>query len=88
MIMDFIRCQQQQGRAVESVCRVLSEQGLQVAARTYRAWQARRTLGPRLLALAYRPGPFEEWQRARPSFHTQQGVQGHSWCQWPSGGLR
>jgi putative transposase len=53
MIMDFIRCQQEQGRTVESVCRVLSEQGLQVAARTYRAWQARRTLSPRLLALAY-----------------------------------
>jgi hypothetical protein len=53
MIVDFIRSQQEQGRAVESVCRVLSGQGLQVAARTYRAWQARRTLSPRLLALAY-----------------------------------
>ena len=57
MILDFIRSQQERGRAVESVCRVLSEQGLQVAARTYRAWQCRRTLGPRLLAIAFRqPG--------------------------------
>jgi putative transposase len=51
--MDFIRGQVQQGRAVESVCRVLSEQGWRVAARTYRAWQARRTLSARMLALAY-----------------------------------
>ncbi|WP_306232491.1 transposase [Agrococcus beijingensis] len=28
-----------QGRAVESVCQVLREQGVQVAARTYRAWK-------------------------------------------------
>ena len=31
--------QRAQGRAVESVCRVLREQGLAIAARTYRAWQ-------------------------------------------------
>lgn len=30
-----------QGHAVESVCRVLSEQGCQIAARTYRAWCSR-----------------------------------------------
>jgi hypothetical protein len=41
MIMDFIRSQEQAGRAVESVCAVLREQGLQVAARTYRAARAR-----------------------------------------------
>lgn len=29
------------GFAVESVCRVLQEQGYQIAARTYRAWKAR-----------------------------------------------
>jgi putative transposase len=39
-----------EGHAVESICRVLSEQGCQVAARTYRAWSrparpvARRTI--------------------------------------------
>ena len=51
--MDFIRSQAEQGRAVESVCRVLSEQGLQVAARTYRAWRGARTLSERTLAMAY-----------------------------------
>lgn len=30
-----------QGFAVESVCRVLREQGCQIAARTYRAWKTR-----------------------------------------------
>jgi putative transposase len=31
-----------EGHAVESICRVLREQGCQVAARTYRAWRCRR----------------------------------------------
>jgi putative transposase len=53
MIMEFIRSQHAQGRSVESVCRVLSDQGLQVAARTYRAWRARTSLAPRELAMAY-----------------------------------
>jgi transposase InsO family protein len=53
MIMDFIRTQQQQGRAVESTCRVLRGLGVQVAARTYRAWASHRTVSPRALALAY-----------------------------------
>ena len=30
-----------EGHAVESICRVLSEQGCQIAARTYRAWRTR-----------------------------------------------
>ena len=38
MIMAFIDEQRDQGRVVESVCKVLREQGCQVAARTYRAW--------------------------------------------------
>ena len=37
--MAFIDAQRAEGRAVESVCRVLREQGCQVAARTYRAWR-------------------------------------------------
>lgn len=37
--MAFIADQQAQGRAVESICRVLREQGCQVAARTYREWR-------------------------------------------------
>ena len=36
--MAFIDDQRAQGHAVESICRVLREQGLQIAARTYRAW--------------------------------------------------
>lgn len=51
--MEFVRLQQDQGRAVESTCRVLRGLGVQVAARTYRAWQARRTVSPRTLTMAY-----------------------------------
>jgi putative transposase len=40
--MGFIETMRGQGHAVESVCRVLREQGCQVAARTYRAWRSRR----------------------------------------------
>ena len=40
--MGFIDTMRSQGHAVESVCRVLREQGCQVAARTYRAWRAQR----------------------------------------------
>ena len=37
--MGFIETMRAQGHAVESVCRVLREQGCQVAARTYRSWK-------------------------------------------------
>jgi putative transposase len=40
--MGFIDQQRAAGFAVESVCHVLREQGVQVAARTYRAWKRRR----------------------------------------------
>jgi transposase InsO family protein len=40
--MGFIDTMRAQGHAVESVCRVLREQGCQVAARTYRAWRSGR----------------------------------------------
>lgn len=36
--MGFIDAMRAEGRAVESICRVLREQGCQVAARTYRFW--------------------------------------------------
>lgn len=39
MIVAFIDEQRAKGRAVEPVCQVLREQGVQVAARTYRAWR-------------------------------------------------
>lgn len=42
--MGFIGTTRSQGHAVESICRVLSEHGCQVAARTYRSW--RRTRRP------------------------------------------
>jgi putative transposase len=35
--MGFIDTLQAEGYAVESICRVLGEQGCQIAARTYRA---------------------------------------------------
>jgi putative transposase len=38
LIVAFIDECRQAGHAVESICRVLSEQGCQIAARTYRAW--------------------------------------------------
>lgn len=37
--MGFIDTMRAQGHAVESICRVLREQGCQVAARTYRCWK-------------------------------------------------
>ena len=40
MICAFIDTMRHQGFAVESICAVLTEQGCQVAARTYRAWKA------------------------------------------------
>lgn len=39
LIVAFIDDQRAQGHAVESICRVLREQGLEIAARTYRAWR-------------------------------------------------
>ena len=39
MIVAFIDELRAEGHAVESICRVLREQGCQVAARTYRAWR-------------------------------------------------
>jgi hypothetical protein len=52
MIMGFIDTMREQGRSVESTCRVLTSLGVKVAARTYRVHQATREVGPRLLALA------------------------------------
>jgi hypothetical protein len=40
--MGFIDTMRGEGHAVESVCRVLTELGCPVAARTYRDWQTRR----------------------------------------------
>lgn len=48
--MAFIDAQRAEGHAVESICRVLSEQGCRVAARTYRAWKQGRPVASRTLA--------------------------------------
>lgn len=51
LIVAFVEEMRAEGFAVESICRVLSEQGCQVAARTYRSWRqpsrrvAARTIG-------------------------------------------
>jgi transposase InsO family protein len=46
--MGFIDTMRDQGHAVESTCRVLREQGCQVAARTYRSWRrGHRTVAAR-----------------------------------------
>lgn len=42
MIIGLIDQMRFKGAAVESICRVLREQGCQIAARTYRAWRSRR----------------------------------------------
>jgi putative transposase len=49
--MAFIEEMRTEGHAVESTCRVLSEHGCRVAARTYRAWrQANRPVAPRTVS--------------------------------------
>jgi len=53
-MMGFIDQLRAEGHAVESICRVLREQGCQIAARTYRSWKrakpAARTLTDALVA--------------------------------------
>jgi putative transposase len=39
--MGFVDAMRAEGHAVESICRILREQGCQVAARTYRDWKTR-----------------------------------------------
>jgi transposase InsO family protein len=48
--MGFIDTVGAEGHAVESICRVLGEQGCQIAARTYRAWRAARQPAARTLS--------------------------------------
>jgi hypothetical protein len=50
LIMAFIDDMRAEGHAVESTCRVLREQGCQVAARTYRAWRRCRPPAARTLS--------------------------------------
>ena len=49
--MGFIDTMRAKGHAVESVCRVLREQGCQIAARTYRSWaQTNRAVAARIVS--------------------------------------
>ena len=48
--MGFIDAMRAKGYAVESTCRVLREQGVAVAARTYRSWRARRAPSARTVS--------------------------------------
>ena len=49
--MSFIEDMRAEGHAVESTCRVLTEHGCPVAARTYRAWrQANRPVAARTVS--------------------------------------
>ena len=51
MIVAFIDKMRAEGHAVESVCRVLCEQGCEIAARTYRLWsQSGRAVSARTLS--------------------------------------
>ncbi|PWJ61445.1 hypothetical protein B0H03_11740 [Rathayibacter iranicus NCPPB 2253 = VKM Ac-1602] len=62
--MGFIDQLRAEGRAVESIIRVLREQGVQVAARTYRAWKqgrvAARTISDALVVDAVRDAGWTE----------------------------
>lgn len=53
MICAFIDEQRRLGRRVESVCRVLREQGLAAAPRTYRAWRSAAQPARRVVADAH-----------------------------------
>ncbi|MDZ7884169.1 MAG: hypothetical protein U5N53_15290 [Mycobacterium sp.] len=52
MIIAFIDSLRTNGYAVESICRVLNDQGCTIAARTYRAWRS-RTPAPRTVSDAH-----------------------------------
>ena len=52
MIIAFIDSLRANGSAVESICRVLRDQGCKIAARTYRAWRSRKP-APRTVSDAH-----------------------------------
>ena len=67
------------GHAVESICRVLREQGCQVAARTYRAWRSRppaaRTISDAQVVDAVRAAAWTSDDQGRPKL-TPEGLYG------------
>ena len=52
-MMGFIDTMKAEGYAVESICRVLREQGCQIAARTYRSWKSARQPAARTITDAH-----------------------------------
>ena len=52
-MMGFIDAMRADGYAVESICRVLREQGCQIAARTYRSWKSARQPAARTITDAH-----------------------------------
>ena len=80
--MAFIDAMRAEGYAVESVCRVLREQGLQIAARTYRAWSqpaqrvAARTLSDALVEDCVRELAWNTDEHGRRRRLTPEGLYG------------
>ncbi len=64
MIVAFIDSMRATGVAVESICRVLREQGCQIAARTYRAWRSHRPAAA----------------RTESDAHTVNNIRDIAWC--------
>jgi putative transposase len=77
--MGFVDTMRAQGHAVESVCRVLREQGCQIAARTCRAWRSRRpaarTVGDAVVMDAIRDAAFATDRNGRRKL-TPEGLYG------------
>ena len=82
MIVAFIDELQAEGHAVESICRVLREQGCQVAARTYRSWKqpsravATRTITDAQVVNAVRDIAWAPCPRTRKPKLTPEGLYG------------
>ena len=79
--MGFIDAMRSQGHAVESVCRVLREQGCQIAARTYRSWKSsNRAVAARTISDAHVMDAVREiaWSLDRHGRHklTPEGLYG------------
>ncbi|ASR54962.1 IS3 family transposase [Cellulomonas sp. PSBB021] len=68
--MGFIDSMRGKGFAVETICAVLREQGVQVAARTYRSWSrlspAARTVSDAVVVDAIRSSRIDEHGRPTP----------------------
>jgi len=69
LIYRFIDEQRAVGRGVESICRVLREQGVQVAPRTYRSWKSK----PASLRRSVRLAAFDRRRVISPAGLRQPG---------------